>query len=343
MLDDLKFIHEKDADDALGVVGNQWKQLQQVYDTRFEASGEIRNIVLSGMGGSAWWAMFVASWPGISVPFEISRNYEIPRYVDERTLFVASSYSGNTEETLAALDAAAAKGAQIAVISAGGELVERARSAGYPLFHVPSGQQPRMSSFYMMIALVQLLEPLGLVPKGSLETLREAGMWLKNNIGDLLSTVPTSSNPAKRLAQELMGRTVIVYSGIKLFPAANKWKICLNENAKNLAWSNYLPELSHNEFIGWSSHPVDKPFAVVELRSNLEHPRVGKRFEVTDRMLSGRWPQPEVIDVKGETLIQQLLWAASLGDFTSLYLAFLNGINPTPVELVEKFKAELDR
>ena len=343
MLDDLKLIHERDADDALGVAENQWKQLQQEYDTKFEASSEIRNIVLSGMGGSAWWSMFVASWPGISVPFEISRNYEIPRYVDEHTLFIASSYSGNTEETLAALEAAAAKKAQIAVISAGGKLVERAKEAGYPLFHVPSGQQPRMSSFYMMTAMVQLLEPLGLVPKGSLQTLREAGLWLKGQISDLLPTVPTSSNRAKQLAQEFMGKSVVVYAGIKLFPAANKWKICMNENAKNVAWCNYLPELSHNEFIGWSSHPVDKPYAVVELRSNLEHPRVQKRFEVTDRMLSGKWPHPEVIDVKGETLIQQLLWTASLGDFTSLYLAFLNGLNPTPVDLVEKFKAELDK
>jgi len=117
----------------------------------------------------------------------------------------------------------------------------------------------------------------------------------------------------------------------------------MNENAKNVAWCNQLPEFNHNEFIGWSSHPIDKPYAVVELRSMLEHPRVQKRFEVTNRLLSGKRPAAEVVTVKGDTLIQQLLWAACLGDFVSLYVAFLNGLNPTPVDLVETFKAALNK
>jgi glucose/mannose-6-phosphate isomerase len=134
-----------------------------------------------------------------------------------------------------------------------------------------------------------------------------------------------------------------VYSGPRMYPAANKWKICMNENAKNVAWCNFLPEFNHNEFIGWSSHPVDKPYAVVELRSNLEHPRTQKRFEVTNRLLSGKRPAAEVVEVQGETLIQQLLWAASYGDYVSLYVALLNGVNPTPVDLVETFKKALDQ
>jgi glucose/mannose-6-phosphate isomerase len=153
--------------------------------------------------------------------------------------------------------------------------------------------------------------------------------------------VPTARNRAKQIAQELMGRTVIVYSGPLLFPAANKWKICMNENAKNTAWGNQYPEFNHNEFIGWSSHPVDKPFAVIEIRSNLEHPRVQKRFEVSERLLSGIRPAPIVVEPMGETLLQQLLWGIAMGDHVSAYLAILNGVNPTPVELVEKLKKEL--
>jgi glucose/mannose-6-phosphate isomerase len=139
-----------------------------------------------------------------------------------------------------------------------------------------------------------------------------------------------------------MGKSVVMYSGPKLFPAANKWKICFNENAKNVAWCNQFPEFNHNEFMGWTSHPTDKPYGVVELRSNLEHPRVQKRFVVTERLLSGKRPAPNVVDVQGETLIQQLLWASTLGDFVSLYVALLNGLNPTPVDLIEAFKAALD-
>lgn len=343
MLDDLKFIHERDTDDALGVAENQYKQLQQDYDIQFQPAAEIRNVVLGGMGGSALYAVFLNSWPGLSVPFEISRNYNVPNYVDEHTLFIASSYSGNTEETLSALDEAEQKKAQIVVLAAGGKLAERAEQAGYPLILVPGGIQPRMSSFYCLSGLIQLLEPLGLIPEGSLRDLRSAGEWLSTQVKAWAPTVPTADNPAKQLAQELMGKSVVVYSGPKLAPAANKWKICMNENAKNVAWWNQLPEFNHNEFIGWSSHPVDKPYAIVDIRSSLEHPRVQKRFEVTERLLSGKRPAPEVVEVQGDTLIKQLLWAASMGDFTSLYVALLNGLNPTPVDLVEKFKDELNR
>ncbi len=342
MLDDLKMIHERDADDALGVAENQWKQLQHDFDLRFEPKSPIYNIVLAGMGGSALYAAFLRSWPAMTEPFEIVRDYTIPAYVDGDTLFIASSYSGNTEETLSALDEAEKRGAQIVVLAAGGKLAERAEQAGYPLIRVPGGIQPRMSSFYCLAGLIQLFEPLGLVPKGSLQELREAGDWLGQQVGAWVATVPTAKNPAKQLAQELMGKSVVIYSGPKLAPAANKWKICMNENAKNVAWWNQLPEFNHNEFIGWSSHPLEKPYAVVDLRSKLENPRVQKRFEVTERLLSGMRPAPEVVEVQGDTLIQQLLWAASMGDFTSLYLALSNGLNPTPVDLVERFKKALN-
>ncbi|HZM63727.1 MAG TPA: bifunctional phosphoglucose/phosphomannose isomerase [Candidatus Saccharimonadales bacterium] len=343
MLDDLKYIHSKDKEDALGVVGGQWKQLNHTFGVTFKPAAEIRNVVLGGMGGSALYALFLTSWPGLSVPFEIVRNYTLPKYVDKHTLFIASSYSGNTEETLSALAEAEKKGLQIVVIAAGGKLVEHAEQAGYPLFEVPGGIQPRMSSFYFITGVIQLLEPLGLVPKGSLEELRAAGKWVSSQITAWEATVPTEKNPAKRLALELMGKSVVVYSGPKLFPAANKWKICMNENAKNVAWCNQLPEFNHNEFIGWSSHPVTKPYAIIDLRSKLEHPRTQKRFEVTERLLSGKRPVSEVVEVQGDTLIQQLLWAVNMGDFTSLYLALLNGVDPTPVALVEKFKVELDK
>jgi glucose/mannose-6-phosphate isomerase len=144
------------------------------------------------------------------------------------------------------------------------------------------------------------------------------------------------------LALELMGKSVGVYSGPKLFPAANKWKICMNENAKNVAWVNQYPEFNHNEFIGWSSHPTQKPYGVIEIRSNLENERVQKRFVVTERLLSGLRPVPNIVEPQGETLLEQLLWASNFGDFTSLYVALLNGLNPTPVDLVEKLKKQLN-
>jgi glucose/mannose-6-phosphate isomerase len=341
MLDDLKYIHQRDGQDALGVAEKQWQQLQQNYGVELSGIGRIENVILAGMGGSALPGVFLQSWPGLNVPFEVVRNYHIPGYVSDKTLFISSSYSGNTEETLAALAEAEAKGAQIVVISAGGELTEAARAKNYPLFQIPTGIQPRMCAFYFLAAFVQLLEPLKLIAEGRHEELASVAEWLKDQTAAWRPDVATKDNLAKQIAMELAGKTVIMYAGPLLFPAANKWKIGMNENAKNLAWVNQYPEFNHNEFIGWSSHPIEKPFAVVDIRSNLENPRVQKRFELSAKLLSGKRPAPIVITPQGETLLQQLLWASVLGDFTSIYLALLNGVNPTPVDLVEKFKKEL--
>ena len=337
MLDDLKMINDRDKEDALGVAEKQWQQLKHDYNVTTNYDG-INNIVIAGMGGSGFPPMFLRSWPGTNVPLEIVRDYSLPEYVNEHTLFISSSYSGNTEETLSALAEAENRQAKIVVVTAGGKLLDQAKTKNYPLFEIPGGIQPRMCSFYFLAAFVQLLEPLGLVKPGCTKELAEAGDWLKEQLVGWLPTIPSDKNPAKKLALELVGKSIVVYSGPKLFPAANKFKICLNENAKNVAWVNQYPEFNHNEFVGWTSHPTEKPYAVVEIRSNLENDRVQKRFEISTQLLSGKRPDPEVIVPVGDSLIKQLLWTANYCDYISLYVALLNGIDPTPVELVEKLK-----
>lgn len=343
MLDDLKMIHDRDKEDALGVAEKQWQQLGYRYEVEVPALEDIRNVVLAGMGGSAFPGAYLRAWPGLSVPFEVVRDYDLPAYVDSHTLFISSSYSGNTEETLAALAAAEERGARIVVIAAGGQLADQARAKNYPLFTIPGGIQPRMCAFYFWSAMVQLLEPAGLVAAGSADEMSAAGDWLRGQVATWRPDVPTAQNPAKQLAQEVMGQSLVVYSGPKLFPAANKWKICTNENAKNVAWVNQFPEYNHNEFIGWSSHPVDKPYAVVEIRSNLEHERVQKRFAISERLLSGMRPAPHVVEPQGSSLLEQIIWTSNFADFVSLYLALLNGLDPSPVGLVEKLKVELNK
>jgi glucose/mannose-6-phosphate isomerase len=341
MLDDLKMIHERDSQDALGVAGRQWQYLLEEFDVEVKAD-DIANVVLAGMGGSALPAVLLSSWPKLNVPLEIVRDYNLPPYVGEKTLFISSSFSGNTEETLAALAAAEEASAQIVVIASGGKLADHAEEKGYPLFRLPAGIQPRMATLYFLNVFVRILSPLGLTAQDTAE-LPTAAEWLRDELEKVSAVVPTKDNIAKQIALELIGKTPIIYSGPLLWPAANKWKICLNEDAKNTAWANQYPEFNHNEFIGWSSHPVDKPFAVVEIRSNLEHPRTQKRFEVSERLLSGMRPAPLVVEPRGETLLQQLLWSVAMGDFVGIYVALLNGVNPTPVDLVEKFKAALDQ
>lgn len=345
MLDDLTYIHEHDQQDALGTVQKQWQQLTgnfELPDTiKFK---DITNIVYAGMGGSALAALIAQSFPPIELPFEIVRNYDLPSYVDSHTLVICASYSGNTEETLEALTQAEDNLAQIAVITGGGKLQDRAEHHNYPLLVLPKTVQPRYTVLSNYVALLTILAKLGVINESyTFEQLKSASRFLETEIANWTAEIPTAKNPAKQLAQELLGKSVVIYSGPKLYPAAYKWKISINENAKQVAWVNQLPEFNHNEFIGWSKQPIDKPYAVIDLRSSLEHERTQKRFEVSARLLSGMRPEPHAVSAQGSTALEQLLWASAFGDFVSIYLALLNGLNPAPVELVEKFKKALDQ
>lgn len=341
MIDDLRYIHEKDTADALGIAGKQWQQLEYVFELpQLQFTPE--NIVYAGMGGSALAARLSVTWPGYSVPFEIVSQYHIPAYVSDKTLFIASSYSGNTEEEISCLNEAAEKGAYIIVIASGGKLKDLAAERGHVFVELPTAAQPRYAVLYSFKALVTILERLGLVKENDAEKqVHEAAGFLKETATTWAPDVMTADNPAKQLAKDIAGTNIVVYGGPLMEPAAYKWKISFNENAKNIAWYGVYPEFNHNEFIGWSGWPHDKPYSVIDLRSSLEDSQILKRFEVSARLLSGRRPAPKVVEVKGDTLLEQLLWTVAYGDFVSIYLALLNGVDPAPVDLVERFKKEI--
>jgi glucose/mannose-6-phosphate isomerase len=342
MLDDLKLIHERDAQDTLGIAERQWKQLGYEFEVSQEPI-EADNVVYAGMGGSSLAAVLSDSWPGYNVPFQVVRDYDIPEYVSDKTYFIAASYSGNTEETLSALEQAEAKGAKIAVIAGGGKLVDIAKEKNYPLAILPKAEQPRYAVFYNLKALLTLLDQAGLLAnKDTIKELESTADFLQEAVKPWVATIPTDNNRAKQIALEVIGKTPVIYAGPKLWPAAYKWKISFNENAKHVAWANQYPEFNHNEFMGWTKQPVDKPYTVIDLRSSFEHPRIQKRFEVSERLLSGMRPAPIVVDVQGKTLLEQLLWTIAFGDFVTIYTALLNGLNPAPVDLIEKFKKALD-
>lgn len=344
MLDDVNVLKQRDPKDALGVAAEQWEQVRypaEVIDGG--KGGQITKVVVAGMGGSALAALLAKAWlyEELHVTFDVVREYDLPAYVDESTLVIASSYSGNTEETLAGLQQAEQKSAKVGVIAAGGKLIERAAADGIARVQIPSGLQPRMAVLFNLKALVALLADFGVVAQEKVDEVASTGEWLKGESDKWTALVPIDKNYAKELALIAVGKTPVIYGGRLTGPAAYKWKISWNENAKNVAFWNVYPEANHNEFIGWASHPVEKPFAVFDLRSSFEHERILKRFEITDRLLSGLRPKATVVELAGDTPLKQLLWASILADFVSIYVAVLNGIDPTPVDLVEKLKTEL--
>jgi glucose/mannose-6-phosphate isomerase len=345
MLDDQNLLRQRDPQGALAVASQQYEQvrfaptvLHPEHDGR-----EITRVVVTGMGGSALAALLLKSWQKseLNVPLEVVRSYDLPGYVDGRTLVVASSYSGNTEETLSALEQARTRGAQIAIISAGGKLQDAADQYQIAYTQLPSDLQPRMAVIYNLCALVALLAHFDVIAEGVRAEISRTVDWLGEQTRLWTSDVTTDKNYAKQLALLAVGKTPVFYAGSVMAPVAYKWKISWNENAKNVAFWNELPEFNHNEFIGWTSHPVEKPFAIFDLVSQFEHPQILKRFAVSDRLLSGQRPKSTVINLEGDSMIAQMLWGSILADFVSIYVAILNGVDPTPVPLIEKLKTEL--
>lgn len=347
MLDDTNVLKQRDPSDALGVAANLYKQVK--YDVKLRDGDhdgrEIKNVVVVGMGGSALAADLVRVLleDDLAVPFDVIKDYHLPKYVQHNTLVIASSHSGNTEETVTCLEESLAHrhNPQVAVMSTGGKLDDIAAKHKVAYAQIPHDTQPRMAMIYDLRALLMILHQFGLTKKRAYDEIAGTAAWLQEQSDSWTKETPITHNYAKQLALIAVGKTPVFYAGPLMAPVAYKWKISWNENAKNVAFWNYYPEFNHNEFLGWTSHPVDKPFVIFDLVSELENPRVLKRFELSDRLLSGMRPKANIVHIAGDTLIEQLLWACILADFVSIYVAILNGIDPTQVKLIEKFKTEL--
>lgn len=345
MLDDDNVLRQRDPRGALGVAASEYAQarLSATVTHPENDAREITKVVIAGMGGSALAALLVKTWlrSELTVPFEVVRTYDLPSYVDFNTLVIASSYSGNTEETLHALSQAREHNAQVAIIAAGGKLEEIAEDSSIAHVELPADLQPRMTVIYGLRAMLAIMAHFGVVNYDRYAEIADLADWLGEETKHWTPNITTDKNYAKQLALLSIGKTPVFYAGTLMAPVAYKWKISWNENAKNVAFWNEYPEFDHNEFMGWSSHPIEKPFVIFDLVSHFEHPRILKRFEVSDRLLSGKRPKANEITLKGDSVLAQALWGCILADFVSIYVAILNGVDPTPVVLIEKLKKEL--
>jgi glucose/mannose-6-phosphate isomerase len=306
--------------------------------------GPISEVVTLGMGGSGIGGDIAKALleTGSSVPIIVNKGYELPAFVSASTLVIAVSYSGETEETLAAFDAALSAGARIVAITSGGAIARKAEAAGAPIVRVPTGLQPRAAVGYLALPIIIVLRRLGLCADDSGD-IDEAIALLETLIKSYGPAVEADNNRAKRLADELSGAVPIVYGGEGMpAVAALRWKCQLNENSKVPAFWNSFPEMNHNELVGWQElSDVTVRFHGVVLKDGLEGARVKARIGLSLPMIEQNLGGVTEIEAKGQSRLARFMSLVCLGDYASVYIAILSGVDPTPVARIQELKSKL--
>lgn len=301
---------------------------------------DIRNIVIAGMGGSGIGANLVESltFGRIPIPITVCKTYNIPQFVSPHTLFIASSYSGNTEETVAALNKAMLKRTEVICIASGGKILEIAKEYNLLYIQLPVGSDsPRAMLAYNMLALLSLLYHSNLIGAAYIKETENAIEFLNRGEKGIQSE-------AELIAKKLKGKLPVIYCDSRLHAMALRFQQQLNENSKQMAHVNTFPEMNHNELVGWSFPEALMPMLqVIYLYSDHDHERVEKRMEICRDMFEKK--SNPIIDIIGEgaSLLEQYYYLIHLTDWISYYLAKENGVEPEPIEPIIYLKTELEK
>jgi glucose/mannose-6-phosphate isomerase len=302
----------------------------------------IENVVVLGMGGSGIAGDVVreVAGPFMPVPVVVHKGYGMPNFIGDTTLVIAVSFSGNTEETLEAVAEAAGAGGRVVAVSHGGELQALAEEWGAPHIGIADGiPMPRAGIGAVAIPPLVILETVGLFP-GASAWIDAAVTQLRTRRDQLVA----DANPAIDLARRIGRELPIVYGGAGVGGvAALRWKNQFNENAKVPAFWNQLPELCHNELCGWGQHGdvTRQVFRLVNLRHDFEHPQIMRRFDLVNEMVEEVVAEIEEVRAEGEGTLAQLFDLVIFGDFVSLHLAYLSGVDPGPIAALDWMKERL--
>ncbi len=304
--------------------------------------GRATRVFLAGMGGSGIAGEVFAAWVAdrSRIPIHPIHDYRLPSYAKPGDLLIAVSYSGNTEETLAATAEGVKLGCRLVAVTSGGTLAKLASDARGTVIEVPSGLPPRGAFGHLFGILPSIgAEWVYGDLRGELE---RTMVHLKDLRDHLRPETPLTRNRAKALAQRLDGTTPVVYGAPPFDSIAKRWQTQLNENAKVLAFSSPLPEADHNEIVGWTSDTSARRFTAIILRDADETPEMHRRLDATAAMFSRRAKVEQVHD-KDEQLVGRMLGTLFLGDFVSLYLATLRRVDPMPMAPITELKERLRR
>jgi glucose/mannose-6-phosphate isomerase len=306
---------------------------------RVESAGlapvQATGLIVCGMGGSAVGGLLARAALGdsLGLPMLVFRDYELPSWTPPDRAVLCSSYSGNTEETLACFEAAEAIGALRYVATTGGRLADAARASDVPVIGLPGGLQPRHSVGYGFTVACEVAALVGASPGARTE--------IDTAAAHLEEARDTIAARAEEIAEQIGDALPLIYGCDLTVPVAYRWKTQVNENAKRHAFDNQLPELDHNEIVGWDGDHASAPCAAIFLLDSDQHPRQRERAELTAKLIEPEAAAVIRVETEGETRIERLLSAVFLGDLVSLHLAARAGVDPGPIEVIDRLKDEL--
>ena len=303
----------------------------------------IENIVLCGMGGSAIGGDLLRSYLSneLRVPFFVNRHYTLPSFVGRKSLVIISSYSGNTEETNTAHREAIKRKAKVLCISSNGATESLARAKKSPFIKIPGGLPPRAALGYSFFPLLIVLSRLGLISDKNRD-IRETLKLLSMKSVEY-GAPESATNLALQLAHQAQGRVCVVYSSTERFDAVNtRWRGQMAENGKTLMWGHFLPEMNHNELVGWKAlRSQMQEMQVFVLRDRGDHKRVQMRMDITKSILSNYTSHITEVWSEGTSALARIFSLVYLGDWMSYYTAILHREDPMPVVVIDHLKTEL--
>lgn len=300
----------------------------------FQSKEPIHNVIITGMGGSGIGGKIVSQMTAFDCNIPISANcdYYIPAYANQNTLLIVSSYSGNTEETIAAMEQGIKQGCEVACIASGGKIEELAKKHGFNFVKIPSGQPPRAMFAYSAIQQLFVLNNYGVIDKTIVNQLKDAQSLLEDEKENI-------KTEAKELADKLEGRIPLLYTDNWLEGVAIRWCQQINENSKMLCWTNPFPENNHNEFVGWEG--ADNRIGVVMIKSAFDHPRSLLRMDICLPVYEKYCDTICHVNAKGKNRLETVLYTVVLGDWLSWYLSELNKVDAVEIKNILYLKGAL--
>lgn len=302
----------------------------------FTPTRPLANVLISGLGGSGIGGNIASEIAQLEtkIPIQVSKTYFIPGYVNENSLVIISSYSGNTEETFHALELAHKAHAQIICITSGGKILDFARKNNYTIVQVPAGMPPRACLGYSLVQQLAILHKIGCLESDPLAKINDAA----NNI---IANKTTMMQQGRNIAAFLYNKLPILYATTYNEGIAVRWRQQINENSKMLCWHHVVPEMNHNELVGWRAQ--DESLAVIFLRTNADYYRNNTRIEINKEEIKKYTPNVLDVYASGDDAIDQTINLIHLGDWVSFYLAQLNEMDPIEINVINHLKGELDK